>query len=53
MQRKMIEQTSSIVISIGARSCALRFGADTSPKSVGMINLPADQTIGRGHSRKL
>jgi hypothetical protein len=47
----MIEQTSSIVISIGARSCALRFRADTSPKFVGMFQLPADQSIDRGHSR--
>ena len=47
----MIEQTSSIVISIGARSCALRFGAVTAPKLVGMVSLPADQTIVLGHSR--
>ena len=40
MQRKMIEQTSSIVISIGARSGALRFRADTSPKFVGMDQPP-------------
>ena len=47
----MIEQTSSIVISIGARSCALRFGADTSPKFVGMISLPGDQTIDRSQQK--
>ena len=32
IQRKMITQTSSMVISIGGRTCALRSRADTSPK---------------------
>jgi len=37
MTRQIINQTNSIVTSVWAGACALRFHADTASKSVGMI----------------